>query len=273
MSYDNLPPIQKKIRQEEDDLRDLLATSKDKTAIQAKREKIEGLKKSAETHNHQLFVIRSLNAFRISFEDLTSNSKSLTREQAENRAKEKDATWGIYKDLTVPNRFRFVKKTLPVAGLKNRLKKIMATCENVRRSGLVTTEERDLLLVQHVNLMTSFMRILDNLEIGQGHIPVVSKPTTEKILLGQPTRELLTEFHVCGRKKFYVFEKDAIKAAQGTDLTRYACVYCSGFHLGHASPLKDSGNVIASEYAQRHRRTWGRFPVKAQKFLEHKGIM
>jgi hypothetical protein len=86
-----------------------------------------------------------------------------------------------------------------------------------------------------------------------------------------PSEEILTEFHICGRKKAYTFEKDAWANLGDPSANVYMCVFCTGYHQGHSQEeSKSLSRRIASEYHPRYRLTWIRFPDKAKKFLEDK---
>jgi hypothetical protein len=86
-----------------------------------------------------------------------------------------------------------------------------------------------------------------------------------------PSEEILTEFHICGRKKAYTFEKDAWANLGDPSANVYLCVFCTGYHQGHSQEeSKSLSRRIASEYYPRYRLTWIRFPDKAKKFLEEK---
>lgn len=89
-----------------------------------------------------------------------------------------------------------------------------------------------------------------------------------------PEEQVLTEFHICGRKLVYVFQTDAQELVEKEPgLQCYPCIFCSGFHVGHSSENAETLNSRKAHlYEDRFARTWVRFPEKAQSFLKEKGL-
>lgn len=49
-----------------------------------------------------------------------------------------------------------------------------------------------------------------------------------------------TEWYICTRKKVYILQRAAEDATGDTEMSTYACVYCTGWHVGH-TPTQGSG--------------------------------
>jgi hypothetical protein len=89
-----------------------------------------------------------------------------------------------------------------------------------------------------------------------------------------PSQEILTEFHICGRKLIYTFEADTHDIVnKEPGLQCYPCIFCSGFHVGHSSQEPEKlNNREAHLYEDRFARTWIKYPEKAEAFLREKGL-
>lgn len=89
-----------------------------------------------------------------------------------------------------------------------------------------------------------------------------------------PSQEVLTEFHICGRKLVYAFEAETRELVnKEPGLQCYPCIFCSGFHVGHSSQEPETiNNREAHLYEDRFARTWIKYPDKAEAFLKEKGL-
>lgn len=89
-----------------------------------------------------------------------------------------------------------------------------------------------------------------------------------------PPQEVLTEFHICGRKLLYIFKEETRELVdKEPGLQCYPCIFCSGFHVGHSSEDAEKLNKREAHlYEDRFARTWVKYPEKAEAFLREKGL-
>jgi hypothetical protein len=100
------------------------------------------------------------------------------------------------------------------------------------------------------------------------------KTKTSKYDANSIQKDILVEFYRCGRKRFFILEKDAQEEAMivsqeiNSEMNAYACKYCSAFHIGHTS------NAIHKDpRRERLIEVWNSYSSKNYSFLLEKGLV
>jgi len=153
--------------------------------------------------------------------------------------------------------------------------------------GKISREELDSLKAQRRNIRVSFYSfVAQQFVTPASSEKIIAANEAKKVRITKstplvsskyknvqlPPDEILTEFHVCGRKVLFVFENEAKEAAKREKLDAYKCVYCTGYHMGHPTKKeKDYSKITGSTFSPKHKRAWVLYPKKVESFLLEQG--
>jgi hypothetical protein len=228
---------------------------------------IRRLETQAREHTVDILSTRMLDAFMVSIiriNDIAKHWNTLDEAMVTYLAAPKKDRLIVYRS-PIDKTFMVINVSSAKKPFFTKMQSISIDIDHRHSNGIFSNKQYKLLRRRLENIKTSYHSYFENCRVNIENYVAPIIPDTI-----YPSRILLTEFHVCGRKKVYVTIEEAQKAATLNNLETYTCVFCTGYHIGHGNTENDYRYLVGSAFYPRHRSTWKRYPEKAKAFLENR---
>lgn len=221
-----------------------------------------------------------LMAFQETIVQLERSSRTYKTRQAVddargNKTKKERLDYSIYRALDGKT-FRYLHKPYLRFLFEEKFRKVERWAAHSSTNEFISEADLESFNRKQENLWVTFCAFIEQRNPTPPALPRRVGPQQARNQLRMPSKALLTEFHCCGRKKSYAFQKDADAHLRKIDpgMVSYACVFCSGWHVGHEAKRGKDYNRFP-KYDDSYKETWVRRGMleRASTFLKEKNLL